>query len=121
VLVHNWAQFRYGVFSESPHKTPENNEEFYFNSKGELEASRCSLELTGYLRNPMASSEKCEDFQSNGLPGINCIFEDDVKPQDSNSRVGSLMYRPFLLQVSNDYFATRSYFMFYKKLFTFIN
>ena len=68
----------------------------------------------------MASSEKCEDFQSNGLPGINCIFEDDVKPQDSNSRVGSLMYRPFLSQVRKDYFATRCYFCF-KNVLTSVN
>ena len=99
--MHHWAQFRYGVFSESPHKSLENNEEFYFNTKGELEATRCNLELTGHIKNPSSSSQKCDHFQSNGLPGVNCIFEDDIKPQDSNYKLGSLMYRPFLTQVNS--------------------
>ena len=99
VLVHHWAKFRYGVFSEAPHKNVEDNEEFYFNANGEIEATRCNLELTGHIKNPTVHSQICTEFQSNGLPGVNCVFEDDVKPQDSNYKIGSLMYRPFLTQV----------------------
>lgn len=97
--MHNWAKFRYGVFSEAAHKNVEDNEEFYFNSKGEIEATRCNLELTGHIKNPTVDSQKCDEFQSNGLPSVNCVFEDDIEPLDSNKKIGSLMYRPFLTQV----------------------
>jgi hypothetical protein len=99
VLIHQWAQFRYGVFSEYPHKITENNEEFYINPSGQIEATRCGLNLTGSLKDPTVPGEKCEKFSANGLPSSDCIFQDDLKRMDANSKIGSLMYRYFLDQV----------------------
>jgi hypothetical protein len=108
VLVHNWAQFRYGVFTESPHKrsliddpVDTANDEFYLNERGEIEATRCSGNLTGRVRNPMRSDGLCTEFTINGLPGGECVYQDDdVKEVDLGSRMaGSLMYKPFLSQV----------------------
>jgi hypothetical protein len=99
VLIHQWAQFRYGVFNEYPHKIIENNEEFYINSKGQIEATRCAMNITGSLKDPTVPNEKCEKFSQNGLPSSDCIFEDDYKRIDPSSKVGSLMYRYFLNQV----------------------
>jgi calcium-activated chloride channel regulator 4 len=101
--VHNWASFRYGVFSEVPYKNLDNNEEFYFNTNGDLEATRCNLNITGHLRNPIVHSQICDNFQENGLPSIDCIYEDDIKPKLAEKRIGSLMYKPFLTQVSHKY------------------
>ena len=99
VLVHEWAHFRYGVFDEYPHKTLENNAEFYINSRGEVEATRCSINLSGHVKNLTDKSRKCNGLQSNGLPGIDCIFEADVKEFDPKVQLGSLMYKPYLEQV----------------------
>jgi calcium-activated chloride channel regulator 4 len=104
VLVHNWARFRYGVFSEAPYKNLDNNEEFYFNKNGDIEATRCNLNITGHIRNPIVDSQICNQFQEkNGLPSIDCIYEDDIKPKLVEKRIGSLMYRPFLTQVSQSF------------------
>ena len=100
VLVHEWSHFRYGVFDEYPHKTVENNQEFYINDKGEIEATRCNLNLRGHIRNTTNKSGKCEKFMPNGLPSNDCNFEDELKERDHHKQVGSLMYRPFLKQVS---------------------
>lgn len=99
VLVHEWAHFRYGVFDEYPHKTKENNQEFYINSNGEIEATRCSSSLKGHIRNISDANGKCNGYMPNGLPSIDCNFEDEIVQRDPTSKIGSLMYRPFLNQV----------------------
>jgi hypothetical protein len=100
VLVHQWAKFKYGVFDEYPSKTFDgNNEEFYINSKGEIEATRCNEKLTGQLRNPLIESGVCNKFMDNGLPHTDCIFEDDQLPKFLNAEFSSLMYKPHLNQV----------------------
>ena len=96
VLVHEWAHFRYGVFDEYPHKTLENNQEFYINQEGEVEATRCTSSLGGQIRNISDPNGKCTHFLSNGLPSNDCNFEDDIVERDSTKNVGSLMYRPSL-------------------------
>ena len=100
VLVHQWASFRYGVFSEYPHKLAEHNEEFYINSRGEIEATRCGLSLGGSLKNPTVANQRCDEFAADGLPSPNCIFEDDREAPDANVKSGSLMYRYFLEQLN---------------------
>jgi calcium-activated chloride channel regulator 3/4 len=102
VLIHEWAHFRYGVFDEHPHKTLENNEEFYLNSNGEIEATRCNKNyLTGQLKNPLSlTNGECEDFTENGLPSTDCIFVDDIVAKNESNRIASLMYRPFVQQLN---------------------
>lgn len=100
VLVHEWAHFRYGVFDEHPHKTSENNQEFYINERGEVEATRCAATLTGHVRNASDPRGQCRQFMSNGLPSNDCSFEDDVVERDAQAKVGSLMYRPSLKHVT---------------------
>jgi hypothetical protein len=97
VLVHNWAQFRYGVFNEIPVKNFDSTNEFYLNHRGEIEATRCSLNLTGRIKNPLKENGVCDEFTMNGLPNRDCIFEDDQSnSKNSNDRFGSLLYKPFL-------------------------
>ncbi len=99
-MVHEWAHFRYGVFDEYPHKTLENNQEFYINDKGEIEATRCNINLKGHIRNTSDIFGKCHKFLANGLPSNECNFEDEIKDRNPSESVGSLMYRPFLKQVN---------------------
>ena len=94
-----WAMFRYGVFSEYPHKVTEKNEEFYINEKGQLEATRCGSKLSGTLKDPTSKDEICDKFLDNGLPSSECIFLDDLHNEKSTEKTGSLMYRYFLNQV----------------------
>lgn len=98
VIVHEWSHFRYGVFDEYAYKSIEHNQEFYINSKGEIEATRCSLNLTGQLKSITDPNGKCT-FLENGLPSNECNFESDILPNDPNRRVASIMYKPFLTQV----------------------
>lgn len=97
-MIHNWAQFKYGVFSEYSNKDLENSRQFYINSIGKVEATRCSLELTGSVKNPTKKDEICNVFE-NGLPSEDCIFKDDIKPNNPLNPTGSLLYKPFLTQV----------------------
>lgn len=112
VLVHNWAQFRYGVFSEHANRdlvsssTTSTKGEFYMNSRGEIEATRCSLKLTGRIRG-VREGEPCHVHDINGVPSMNeCVFDDDTKPplSDSSSQlsIGSLLYKPSLIHVIFD-------------------
>ena len=100
VLVHNWAQFRYGVFNEYPQRNLDSNEEFYLNEKGQIEATRCSLNLTGRIRNPLKEDGLCKEFTINGLPNNECIFQDDIKTEEPSLKIGSLMYKPFLAHLN---------------------
>jgi hypothetical protein len=102
VLVHNWAQFRYGVFNEYPQQNLDSKDEFYLNERGEIEATRCSGNLTGRIMNPMKQDGVCKEFTINGLPCDECIYQDDdLKGLDASTKIGSLMYKPFLAQVIN--------------------
>ena len=76
-----------------------NNQEFYINEKGEIEATRCNINLTGHILNITDNKEECKVFLENGLPSNECNFESDNKENDPNKRVGSIMYKPFLNQV----------------------
>ncbi|KAM4642178.1 calcium-activated chloride channel regulator 1-like [Discoglossus pictus] len=42
VFVHEWSHLRWGVFDEYNHDVP-----YYFNGKGDIEATRCSLNIHG--------------------------------------------------------------------------
>jgi hypothetical protein len=66
------------------------------NEKGEIEATRCSLNITGRIKSPVSESGKCETFLPNGLPTVDCIFEEDI---DKEYNSASILNKPFLLQV----------------------
>ncbi len=100
VLVHEWAHFRYGIFDEHPHKTPNNSHEFYINQHGEVEATRCSSSLKGHIQSSSDPSKKCNTFLANGLPSSDCSFVDEVVDRDPEVKIGSLMYKPFLKQLN---------------------
>jgi hypothetical protein len=98
--VHNWAQFKFGVFPEYSFKDLDNSEEFYHNSNGDVEATRCNLNLSGKIKNSLTDQETCKEFKF-GLPSKDeCMFEDDINPLADTYRIGSLMYKPFLTQVT---------------------
>lgn len=99
LLVHNWVQFRYGIFPEHSFRDADNAHEFYLNSRGEVEATRCSLNITGSVKNPFSKRHDCEPNE-HGLPKPGCIFDDDIVQNDSNKRMGSLMYKPYLTQLN---------------------
>ena len=106
VLVHEWAHFRYGVFDEHPYKTgiddDYGSEEFYLNSNGEIEATKCNSNLSGKLYNPLNESSLCEINPLTGLPTKGCVFEDDVydpsseENQKKDLSTSSIMYKPHL-------------------------
>ncbi|CAF0782079.1 unnamed protein product [Brachionus calyciflorus] len=98
VVIHYWSQYRYGVFPEYPHKTLGNNQEFYLNVKGEIEATRCSLNITGKIKNPTSENGKCDTFLPNGLPSIDCVFEED--PDNSYFSSASVLNKPSILNVN---------------------
>ena len=100
MIVHEWSHFRYGIFDEYPHKSSQNNQEFYINPNGELEATRCNQGLTGHIRNTSDPRGECKLFLENGLPSNECNFEPDNElVYDPTKRVASIMYKPFLRQV----------------------
>ena len=99
-LVHNWAQFKYGVFTEYSNRDLENSRQFYINSNGNIEATRCSSELTGSVINPTKKKNEVCNLFENGLPSADCTFSDDIKPNDPLISIGSLLYKPFLTQVT---------------------
>lgn len=86
------------MFGEYAENTSEGD--FYFNKDAEVEAKRCSLSLTGSLRDPIANSGRCESFFPNGLPDQDCIFEDDRYDDNHQTTKGSLLYRSSLSNVS---------------------
>ncbi|XP_058863762.1 calcium-activated chloride channel regulator 1-like [Acipenser ruthenus] len=92
VFVHTWANFRWGVFSEyDTLKKP-----FYRSSKGQIEATRCSKDITGYLINPGTGSS-CETDTSTGLPKADCTF---IPHQKQNTNA-SIMFQQFLPDVTD--------------------
>lgn len=87
------------MFPEYPLKSLENNQEFYLNENAEIEATRCSLNITGQIKNPSSLTGKCESFSSDGLPSIDCTFEEDLPNHNEDVRIGSLLYRPYAAHV----------------------
>lgn len=104
-MVHNWAQFRYGVFTEHASRDLEgvsSNGEFYMNSRGEIEATRCSREIKGEIKRVSEAgvSSACTMFEPDGLPSRECVFQEELaSSRDSWTPFGSLLYKPYLNQV----------------------
>ncbi|XP_072129457.1 calcium-activated chloride channel regulator 1-like isoform X1 [Mobula birostris] len=83
-FVHEWAHLQWGVFNEYDDKMP-----FYRSSDGNIEATRCSKEVEGLVKD--CSGGDCFDCTINkktGLPDGHCAFYPE-KNQDASS---SIMY-----------------------------
>ena len=106
-MVHNWAQFRYGVFTEHASRDMEGSGggEFYMNSRGEIEATRCSREIKGQIKHVSEKGESraCTLFDADGLPSRECLFQEDQTPASTQStQFGSLLYKPYLNHVKKE-------------------
>lgn len=122
VLIHNWAKFRYGVFDEHPSNehtsswsshpsngdaadyqadaTPVVSSKFYLNQRGEIEATRCGLNLAGVIKNPHSPNGVCNEYTINGLPSSECSFQERLDEVSSGQKQASLMYKPFLADLN---------------------
>lgn len=79
-----------------------NEGEFYYNSKSQIDANRCTTKISGKLRGLFSNDGKCKTFLQNGLPDSSCIFEDDTSLDDeAKVPFGSLMYKSFLPQINS--------------------
>ncbi|XP_062412568.1 calcium-activated chloride channel regulator 1-like [Sardina pilchardus] len=65
VFVHEWAHLRWGLYDEYSDEEP-----FYLSGEGKVEATRCSINLTGSYY--LAVDKPCDI--TNGLPTSDCIF-----------------------------------------------
>nr|XP_006816547.1 PREDICTED: epithelial chloride channel protein-like [Saccoglossus kowalevskii] len=90
VLVHEWSHLRWGVYDEYP--SPITGQYFYAGDNGQIEATRCSLAVTGRL--VTLDGDECKIVDK--LPEADCRFQDDRKSTDYT---GSLMYKQFLPNV----------------------
>ncbi|XP_070559828.1 calcium-activated chloride channel regulator 1-like isoform X2 [Ptychodera flava] len=92
LLVHEWAHLRWGVFDEYPIGGYSN---FYVSSSGKVEATKCSLQVHGNIRN-QKTKEDCKLNNRTGLPESNCRFI----PNAGSTTTGSLMYMQFLPSIT---------------------
>nr|XP_039256541.1 calcium-activated chloride channel regulator 3A-1-like [Styela clava] len=94
LVVHEWGHCRWGVFDEYTTGDP-NDKPFYLNSKGQAEATRCSLGIQGQgYRRISERWVPCTTDESTLLPEPKCKFIPD-KTQPSNVKT-SLMFAQFI-------------------------
>nr|XP_006634877.2 PREDICTED: calcium-activated chloride channel regulator 4A-like [Lepisosteus oculatus] len=99
VFVHEWAHLRWGVYDEYNEDTP-----FYISSSQQVEATRCSKDLTGSLGVPSSSDsslQRCSKDQITGLPSANCQFFPD-KTQKTSASIMYLQSLPAITEFCND-------------------
>uniref|UniRef100_H2ZKL7 Calcium-activated chloride channel N-terminal domain-containing protein n=1 Tax=Ciona savignyi TaxID=51511 RepID=H2ZKL7_CIOSA len=74
-IVHEWAHLRWGVYDES---ATEGYDEFYYDTNGKLEATRCPVSLNGEniaIDWKTGEMKPCQmDQHTNWVPGANCTF-----------------------------------------------
>ncbi|XP_006823722.2 calcium-activated chloride channel regulator 1-like [Saccoglossus kowalevskii] len=91
-IVHEWAHLRWGVYDEYPGgDTPY----FYAGLNGEIEATRCSAQITGITFNK-ATLNDCAILHN--LPEPDCRFYDF---KNTSETTASLMYRQYLPQLAH--------------------
>ncbi|KAL7825250.1 hypothetical protein AOLI_G00324570 [Acnodon oligacanthus] len=84
VFVHEWAHLRWGVYDEYNEKKP-----FYFSATQEVQATRCTREITGQLLERISgNTQSCRNNVQSGLPTKECQFFPD-REQKTNA---SIMY-----------------------------
>ncbi|KAM4722891.1 calcium-activated chloride channel regulator 1-like [Rhinophrynus dorsalis] len=98
VFVHEWAHLRWGVFDEYNNEKP-----YYISGKLKVEATRCSLNITGTYRiptNPCQGSScptrPCNSNPKTGLYEEGCVFI----PEKKQFPMESIMYSQALSSVS---------------------
>ncbi|XP_053326282.1 calcium-activated chloride channel regulator 1-like [Spea bombifrons] len=78
VFVHEWAQYRWGVFDEYSDDQP-----YYLSASGDIESTRCSLSMTGVNRenrcdSTQCSLQECKIDPNTGLYVGKCMFYPDM-------------------------------------------
>ncbi|XP_062412563.1 calcium-activated chloride channel regulator 1-like [Sardina pilchardus] len=75
VFVHEWAHLRWGLYDEYSDEEP-----FYLSGKGNVEATRCSIDITGQQCDTSKGVCKtpCDKDPQTGLPTGDCIFIPDA-------------------------------------------
>ncbi|XP_062412566.1 calcium-activated chloride channel regulator 1-like [Sardina pilchardus] len=68
VFVHEWAHLRWGLYDEYSEEEP-----FYLSGEGNVEATRCSINITGQQCMP-GDCKPCETNITTGLPTSECMF-----------------------------------------------
>ncbi|XP_062412564.1 calcium-activated chloride channel regulator 1-like [Sardina pilchardus] len=68
VFVHEWAHLRWGLYDEYSEEEP-----FYLSGEGKVEATRCSINITGQQCMP-GDCKPCETNITTGLPTSDCMF-----------------------------------------------
>ncbi|XP_063282257.1 calcium-activated chloride channel regulator 1-like [Pelobates fuscus] len=89
VFVHEWAHFRWGVFDEYDQENP-----FYITGLN-VEATRCSLDITGSNRN-QDTGGNCNFDVTTGLYEEGCVF----LPNQKQFAMESIMYMQSLSSVT---------------------
>ncbi|XP_056329950.1 calcium-activated chloride channel regulator 1-like isoform X2 [Danio aesculapii] len=84
VFVHEWAHLRWGVYDEYSEKTP-----FYRSANGNIEATRCSENIEGQLRD-VSTDQLCHNDPQTSLPTEGCKFI----PNKDSSTNSSMMFFP---------------------------
>ncbi|XP_030062591.1 calcium-activated chloride channel regulator 1-like [Microcaecilia unicolor] len=95
VFVHEWSHLRWGVFDEYNSEKP-----FYVSSANQVEATRCSADITGIYvpkdcTDASCLSKTCKYDQSTGLYEEGCTFI----PNKNQTTTASIMYMPALSEV----------------------
>ncbi|XP_053549878.1 calcium-activated chloride channel regulator 1-like [Bombina bombina] len=96
VFVHEWAHLRWGVYDEYNNEAP-----FYISGSGKVEATRCSLDITGTNRKQQCDGadcilQPCLHDSSTGLYEDGCVFI----PEKNQFVKESIMYMQALPSVS---------------------
>ncbi|XP_077986939.1 calcium-activated chloride channel regulator 1-like [Glandiceps talaboti] len=98
VVVHEWGHMQWGLFDEYGTRL---DNQYYTDASGIVEATRCSLAITGKSYDNTTCHDRygCElcntDPQSGIIPGKECVFF----PDEPNVGTGSYMYFNYLESV----------------------
>ncbi|XP_071510784.1 calcium-activated chloride channel regulator 1-like [Diadema antillarum] len=96
LLLHEWGHLRWGLFDEY-HTEDEGSSKFYADSRGNIEATRCSTKLTGEALN-INTFEQCQRDPETGLYEADCFFFPNLNGQ---TEPASIMYAQFLESVTD--------------------
>ncbi|XP_076808247.1 calcium-activated chloride channel regulator 3A-1-like [Clavelina lepadiformis] len=97
-MVHEWGHYRWGVFDESP---TYGYDPFYYNSMGQIEATRCPVNLKGEFKvidySTTGTARDCQRNVQDGLPEDNCVFF--PYEEQSSYLTSSFMSNQYIKQV----------------------
>ncbi|CAK8682029.1 unnamed protein product [Clavelina lepadiformis] len=96
-MAHEWGHYRWGVFDETP---TYGYDPFYYNSLGQIEATRCPVNLNGEFKvidYSTGTVRNCQRNVQDGLPEDGCLFL-PYEEQQSNLST-SIMSNQYIKQV----------------------